>query len=318
MITPRCFPISLSNTTTLPAGAVAVDYLITLRPDKGVAPFQFTVSGLPSGLVAQISSGAVTISGIPRVAGTFTVQINVVDSNGCTNAGSNTFSLAIAKGTPNIVWNAPTYIYCNTPLSRTQLNAVAFGFQSDRRPLPGTYVYTPPEGTVLAIGGHDLTVVFTPDDTANWNPVSKSVSVSVNPKPYITLNTSGSLNRNDHLYYTLTIDRMVASVTDGCADLDKNSVVVITLVTSDEPDELSNYPYDGSTINDIVIAPDCKSVQLRDERDTTQNGRIYKVTLRIIGNSSAAGAEAVFTVFAPNQGVQIDSGVDHRVRSNCW
>jgi hypothetical protein len=70
---------------------------------------------------------------------------------------------------------------------------------------------------------------------------------------------------------------------------------------------------------DIVIAADCKSVQLRDERDTTQNGRIYKVYLRIIGNSSAAGTEAVYTVFVPNQGATlIDSGVDHRVRSNCW
>ena len=308
-----CQPMTL-GITSLPVGAVGANYSITLRSDLGLAPFQFTVSGLPSGLTASSTTTTVTIAGAPRQAGSYPLQINVVDANGCTNAGANSFTLVINKGTPYLVWNNPATIYCNTPLGTAQLNARAFPSRNDNRPLAGTFVYTPPPGTVLVYGTYTLSTVFTPTDTANWNSATASVPLLVAQKPYITLNADGQLTRNDHQYYTVTIDRMVASVTDGCATLDKNSVVVITSVTSDERDDIPGYDYDGNTINDIVIAPDCKSVQLRDERDTTQNGRVYKVTLRVI----TTGATAVFTVTAPNQGVVIDSSVDHTVRSNCW
>ena len=51
-------------------------------------------------------------------------------------------------------------------------------------------------------------------------------------------------------------------------------------MTSDEPDDVAGKA-DGSTTNDIVIAPDCKSVQLRAERNETLNGRVYVITLRL-------------------------------------
>ena len=55
--------------------------------------------------------------------------------------------------------------------------------------------------------------------------------------------------------------------------------VVIEKVTSDEPDNAPGGG-DGNTSNDIVIAGNCKSVQLRSERDENKNGRVYAVTLR--------------------------------------
>jgi len=50
-------------------------------------------------------------------------------------------------------------------------------------------------------------------------------------------------------------------------------------VTSDEPDNAPG-DADGNTTGDIVIAADCRSVQLRAERDETKNGRVYVITLR--------------------------------------
>ena len=66
--------------------------------------------------------------------------------------------------------------------------------------------------------------------------------------------------------------------------------VVITQVTSDEPD---NGNGDGNTVNDVVIASDCRSVQLRSERAGPLNGRVYVVTLRV---KDAAGNSTTKTV----------------------
>jgi hypothetical protein len=73
---------------------------------------------------------------------------------------------------------------------------------------------------------------------------------------------------------------MAQSVSDGCNKTLGLSAVGIEKVTSDEPD---NPPgdADGNTTNDIVIAANCKSVQLRAERDETKNGRVYVITLRV-------------------------------------
>ena len=38
---------------------------------------------------------------------------------------------------------------------------------------------------------------------------------------------------------------------------------------------------DGSTLNDIIIAADCKSVQLRSERDGDGDGRVYTITFNV-------------------------------------
>ena len=68
-------------------------------------------------------------------------------------------------------WERPNTIDDQTPLSATQLNA--------RADVPGTYVYTPGLGTKLPGGINDLTVIFTPDDRANFLPVSMTVKILV-------------------------------------------------------------------------------------------------------------------------------------------
>jgi hypothetical protein len=75
--------------------------------------------------------------------------------------------------TPTITWDTPPPIVQGTALSGAQLDATAN--------VAGTFVYTPPAGTVLPFGLHTLSVTFTPTDTANYAPATDSVSLVVMP-----------------------------------------------------------------------------------------------------------------------------------------
>jgi hypothetical protein len=92
--------------------------------------------------------------------------------------------------------------------------------------------------------------------------------------------------------------------------------VIVSHVTSDEPD---NGNGDGDTINDIVIAADCRSVQLRAERAGPLNGRVYHVTLRVT-DASGNSTIKVATVTVPKDDVTvpaIDDGASLTVASAC-
>jgi hypothetical protein len=94
----------------------------------------------------------------------------------------------------------------------------------------------------------------------------------------------------------MTVSQMVQSAI-SCRDGNLIDSVVIEKVTSDEADN-SPGDADGITTNDIVIAADCKSVQLRAERDETKNGRIYTITLRV-RDASGNTAREDFKVSVP-------------------
>jgi hypothetical protein len=147
--------------------------------------------------------------------------------------------------------------------------------------------------TVDAAGGVKADVVaacgasnadFTLRVTDNENLFADAtLNVVVTPEeiaPTLTLRPSIRLWPPNHNYHVVTIAQMVESVSDNCSSLSLNDVV-IEQVTSDEPD---NGLDDGNTTNDIVIASDCRSVQMRAERDETSDGRVYTITLRLSDN----------------------------------
>ena len=143
------------------------------------------------------------------------------------------------------------------------------------------------------------------------------MNVVDNNEPVINLNgQSPSLWSPNHVYHTFSVADFVTSVSDSCETSLGISAVVISKVTSDE---LEDSIGDGSTINDIVIAGDCRSVQLRSERAGGGNGRVYTITFKVVdasGNSSTATA----TVTVPQSqasGPAIDDGPQYTVISNC-
>jgi len=73
---------------------------------------------------------------------------------------------------PLIAWANPADIVYLTPLGTAQLNAT--------NAIPGTFVYTPPAGTVLNAGPNQiLTANFTPTDVANYLPATLTVLINV-------------------------------------------------------------------------------------------------------------------------------------------
>ncbi|MDQ3667257.1 MAG: lamin tail domain-containing protein [Acidobacteriota bacterium] len=137
--------------------------------------------------------------------------------------------------------------------------------------------------------------------------------------PTITLSTNPlTLFPPNHSYRTITVSDMVVSAGDtGDPNLDINDVV-IAQVTSDEVEDAPGSS-DGNTFNDIVIAADCKSVQLRAERDGALDGRVYTVTLKVTdasGNVTTATRQVTVRL-SPGRGNAVDSGPMYAVTSGC-
>jgi len=143
-----------------------------------------------------------------------------------------------------------------------------------------------------------------------------TVNVTASNPPVITLQPAAILQPNvNHSYHTFAITQMVQSATDDCGGNVINNIV-IEKATSDETEHGPGIGTDN-TLKDIVIASDCKSVQLRAERDGTSDGRVYLVTLRV-SDSSGNVVRAVYTVSVPvGKAAAVDSGVHYTVLSSC-
>ena len=75
---------------------------------------------------------------------------------------------------PALTWPTPADIVYGTPLGPAQLKATA--------DVPGTFVYTPAEGTELNAGAAQvLSVRFTPDDLLHYESTTRTTSISVQP-----------------------------------------------------------------------------------------------------------------------------------------
>jgi YVTN family beta-propeller protein len=134
------------------------------------------------------------------------------------------------KLTPMIIWSNPADILSGTPLSSTQLNATAS--------VPGNFVYAPSSGTLLNAGTQTLHVDFTPTDTANYNTVSKDVTINVlTPVQKIQqmntiiqgLVTSGKLKKGQADVLKVTLGGVKASLDAGktkVATVELNAFIV--------------------------------------------------------------------------------------------
>ncbi|MFZ1083824.1 MAG: AAA family ATPase, partial [Terracidiphilus sp.] len=77
----------------------------------------------------------------------------------------------VEKETPAVAWSTPAPITYGTPLTTTQLRAMAS--------VPGKFSYSPSLGEMLSAGTHTLSVTFTPNDTAGYTTAQATVSLIV-------------------------------------------------------------------------------------------------------------------------------------------
>ena len=175
----------------------------------------------------------------------------------------------------------------------------------------GTVTCDHPSGSSFPVGTTPVTCTSTAGPTCSFN-----VTVNDAEAPVITTGGSVTLWPPSHLYRTINVNDLVTSVTDNCDSSIGVDDVVITSVSSDEAE---NGNSDGNTTNDIVIAGDCKSVQLRAERMGSGNGRVYVITLKVT-DSEGNISTATVTVTVPhsqNGVAAVDDGASYTVLSSC-
>lgn len=126
-------------------------------------------ASVPGSFVYSPAAGTtLTTSGTQSLSVVFT-PTDTANYNGATASRTVTVTWKII---PVITWATPAAVKTGTALSGIQLNATAS--------VPGSFVYTPPLGTILStVGSAVLSAIFTPTDTATYESVSASVSVQV-------------------------------------------------------------------------------------------------------------------------------------------
>jgi hypothetical protein len=142
------------------------------------APGAFIGPQNGGGWSGQIVNGSLVYRGVvyPIVNGTVTFpdcMKYLVAPNGALFAGVRIENCNPGIGTtPVVTWGPPAAITQGTALSGAQLNATAS--------VPGTFSYKPPAGTVLPVGTHTLTALFTPSDPVAYTTAPASVTLVVN------------------------------------------------------------------------------------------------------------------------------------------
>jgi hypothetical protein len=182
----------------------------------------------------------------------------------------------------------------------------------------GSFAATP-SGTVNVNVPGTYTIIYNATDPAGnpAAPVARTVNVVDTTAPVINLNGAAPvLWSPNHQYVTFTVADFVASVTDSCNTSLGLSSVVISQVTSDEVEDGAG---DGSTLNDIVIAGNCQSVQVRSERDGAADGRVYTIHFKVTDAAGNVGTATAKVTVPQSQGSgpAIDSGPHYTVNGSC-
>jgi hypothetical protein len=141
--------------------------------------------------------------------------------------------------TPTITWPAPTTMLSGTPLTSAQLNATAAstlvaGFTAPgtsglltTAPIPGTWSYNPPAGTVLSPGMNTLTATFTPTNVITPSTTAanayKTYTIATASVPIlvgtVTITTTGALSKVAGGYQMLVTVKNSGNVTASSVQL---------------------------------------------------------------------------------------------------
>jgi uncharacterized repeat protein (TIGR01451 family) len=242
-------------------------------------------------------------SGSLAVTSTNNVNINV--------PGSYTFTYSATDGASNTQTATRTVNVVDTIAPTTQFNNLTI-FLNNWTIVFNTNSFTV-NGTTYPFNGVSCTHE---GYTFTFNGQTVTVSNNGYSVSYTFSGNTLVLWSPTHQYQTVKVADLIASAADSCdGGVDRNAIV-ISQATSDEPDDIVGGS-DGNTIHDIVIAPDCKSVQLRAERDGSGNGRVYTITMRV---RDAAGNTTTVTsklkIFANSFNV-VDDGPHNTVNGTC-
>jgi hypothetical protein len=123
-------------------------------------------ANVPGTFAYTPAAGTVLKAGTQTLSATFTPTDTKTYS-----AAIATMKLSVNQATPVITWATPAPITTGTALSATQLDATAS--------VPGSFMYNPAAGAVLAAGTQQLTAVFSPTDATDYASATAHASLVV-------------------------------------------------------------------------------------------------------------------------------------------
>jgi hypothetical protein len=142
-----------------------------------------TITAGPTGMLT-FYNGSTTIGTVPIKGTTATLTTNSFSmgshiitvgwagNSSYAAAKSGAINQLVNRGTPKITWAIPTPMIYGKVLSSVQLNASSSA--------PGSFVYSPPAGTLLHPGRYPITAIFTPTNSTEYTRTSATVSLAVN------------------------------------------------------------------------------------------------------------------------------------------
>lgn len=284
-------PITYStNSQTITLSATVTS---TSTVNSGTVSFTLLSTAVSASVTGGFATTSFTVPG-GTVAGNYTIQAAYVPGTGLAASSDNSQQLVISKATPVITWSNPAGIVYGAALGSTQLNATAS--------VPGTFVYTPPAGTVLQAGnGQTLSTTFTPTDTTDYNTAPKSVLINVSKAtPVITwpapaaITYGGALGNGQLDASANTPGTFVYTPPAGTVlPVGKGQTLSVAFTPSDAVDYTTA---SGSTTIDVNAAPPPTSgVNLVVTKVLTRTGGNVVVLLTIANTGGTAANNVTLT-----------------------
>ncbi|HET7103064.1 MAG TPA: Ig-like domain-containing protein, partial [Terracidiphilus sp.] len=174
---PSAYGEQVTFTVAVPAGAT------------GTITFYDGPTAISSG--EPISDGSATYSTSAMAAGSHTITAAYSGDSNYAAATSDPLTQTVNRATPTVTsWPTASSITYGQTLASSTLSG---GSAS----VPGSFAFTSP-ATVPPVGTSSQSVTFTPTDTASYNTVTGTVSVTVNGKttPTILLTASSTSVRS--------------------------------------------------------------------------------------------------------------------------
>ena len=254
---PTCSPIAKCRDVTVPADDFCQASQANAKINAGTTDADSDLKNC-----TQTPAG-------PYALGSTKVTLTCSDTDGKTASCAATVTV-VDNTRPEIVCPADQTLEC------TAEGAVAtFAPTASDNCGPVSVSCTPPSGSNIPEGAAVAAHCVAMDGSGNQASCGFQIAVKDTLPPVVTTNQGAdgfiaSLWPPNHEYRTVSLSDCIQAATDQCdgsAEL-KSSIVG---VTSDEPASR------GRRGDDIVIAPDGTSVQLRAARDGSGDGRVYTI-----------------------------------------
>ena len=252
-----------------------------------------------------------------------TIKVGTTNfSSPCSGIASASDFINVTKVTPTISWSNLADIVYGTPLNSTQLDASAS--------VPGTFVYTPPSGTVLEVGSNQqLATTFTPNDIANYTTATDSVSINVSnvtqATPTISWNPS-----EVHYGIPLSNDQLNASASDPVYRATLSGTFVYTppsgtvlevgsnqqLATTFTPNDIANYTTASTSVSiDVLnVTRETSTIAWNNLADITYGTPLDNTQLDASALNAVSGIKMLGTfVYTPSSGTVLEVGLNQQL-----